>query len=503
MHQSYDCWELCIADGGSTKPHVSEVLRNYTKMDSRIKVKFLDGNRGIAENSNEALSMATGDFIGLLDHDDELAPSALYEVVRLLNKNPVLDFIYSDEDKIGTGDKRWDPFFKPGWSPDFLLACGYTNHLSIYRKKIIDTLGGFRKDFDGSQDYDLLLRFTESIPQENIAHIPKVLYHWRQIAGSTSMDPHAKNSVVINMAKKALEDTLQRRNIKGSVVDGLWPSSYHVKRDIIGNPLVTIIIPTKDKLKLLKNCVDSIEQKSTYRYHEIIIVDNNSTDSETLDYLQRCPHKVFRYSDTFNFSKINNFAVKQSSGDYFIFLNNDTEVVTPDWIEALLEQAQIPEIGAVGCKLLYPGGTIQHAGVVLGMSPDQTTGIAGHVFNGLSYEDNGYFGAINVIKNYSAVTAACMMMSRKAYDAVKGFDEKLAVCYNDVDLCLRLHEKGYHIVYTPYAELFHYESESRGCSVDINEAQYMMERWGALIKNDPYHSPNLTLMKYNCELNLP
>jgi GT2 family glycosyltransferase len=317
------------------------------------------------------------------------------------------------------------------------------------------------------------------------------------------MDPHAKNSVVINMAKKALEDTLQRRNIKGSVVDGLWPSSYHVKRDIIGNPLVTIIIPTKDKLKLLKNCVDSIEQKSTYRYHEIIIVDNNSTDSETLDYLQRCPHKVFRYSDTFNFSKINNFAVKQSSGDYFIFLNNDTEVVTPDWIEALLEQAQIPEIGAVGCKLLYPGGTIQHAGVVLGMSPDQTTGIAGHVFNGLSYEDNGYFGAINVIKNYSAVTAACMMMSRKAYDAVKGFDEKLAVCYNDVDLCLRLREKGYRIVYTPYAELFHYESESRGCSVDINEAQYMIKRWGALIKNDPYHSTNLTLKKYNCELNLP
>jgi O-antigen biosynthesis protein len=502
LNQTYNNWELCIVDGHSTKLHVRDLLKHYAEKDKRIKVVFLNENKGIAGNSNEALSLATGEFIGLMDHDDELAPFALAEIVKLLNQMPYLDFIYSDEDKIDMTGKRYDPFFKPEWSPDLLLACGYTNHFSVYRKAVVEKIGSFRMEFDGSQDYDLLLRFTEFIDNKNIAHISKILYHWRQIPGSTSIDPYAKNGVVINAAKKALNDTIKRRGIVGTVEDGLWPSSYHIKRTIIGNPKVSIIIPTKDNLQLLKNCISSIEETSTYKNYEIIIVDNDSVEPETIDYLSKIPLKVIHFNEKFNFSRINNFASGYATGEFLIFLNNDTEIITPNWIEALLEQAQIPEVGAVGCKLLYSDGSIQHAGVVLGMSPDRTTGVAGHIFNRFSYEDNGYFGSINVIKNYSAVTAAAMMVRKKIFEDAKGFDEKLAVCYNDVDLCLRLQEMGYRIIYTPYAELFHLESVSRGCSVDINEANYMLKRWDNLIKNDPFFNKNLTLTKYDCEINI-
>lgn len=500
LQQSYTVWELCLVDGNSSKPYIKRILSDYTKKDNRIKVKFLSENKGISGNSNEALSMATGDFITLLDHDDEIAPFALFEIVKFLNQNPDLDYIYSDEDKIDTDDKRFEPFFKPDWSPDLLLACGYTNHLSVYRKVLVDKIGGFRIEYNGSQDYDLLLRFTENIPDDHIGHIPKILYHWRQIPGSTSIDPFAKNSLVVNVAKKALEDAIKRRGIKGKVVDGLWPSSYRVIREINGNPKISIIIPTKDKVNILKKCIDSIENKTTYKNYEIIIVDNNSNEIQTKDYLKNLKHKVIQFNEKFNFSKINNIASKEATGDYIIFLNNDIEILSPDWIESMLEQAQIPEIGAVGAKLLYPDGSIQHAGVILGMSPDQATGIAGHIFNKFSYKDNGYFGFINVIKNYSAVTAATMMVRKSVFDELGGFDEKLSVCYNDVDLCLRMRKKGYRIVYTPYSELIHHESQSRGCFVDINEAKYMVNRWGDILKHDPYYSPNLALDNYNCEI---
>jgi GT2 family glycosyltransferase len=500
LNQVYGNWELCLADGGSTKPHVKKVLQEYAKKDSRIKVKFLGENKGISGNSNEALSLAIGEFIGLLDHDDELAPFALYEVVRLLNKRPNLDFIYSDEDKIDANGRQFDPFFKPDWSPDLLLSCGYTNHLGVYRREIVDMIGRFRPSFEGSQDYHLVLRFSEVIDEDNIGHIPNILYHWRQIPGSTAVDPYAKNGVVIRAAKRALKDALDRRNIRGTVLDGKWSSSYRIHRDIIGNPLVSIIIPTKDQLKILKNCIESIKRRTTYKNYELILVDNNSTDPESLEYIHNLDLFVLNYNEDFNFSKINNFATRHANGDYLVFLNNDTEVISPDWIQALLEHAQRPEVGAVGCKLLYPDKSIQHAGVILGLSPDPMTGVAGHIFNRFSYEDHGYFGLINVIRNYSAVTAAAMMIRKDLFEKVGGFNEDLAVCYNDVDLCLRLRENGYLIVYTPYAELYHYESVSKGYEVDIHEAEYMLKKWGSILKRDPYYNPNLSLRNAYCEV---
>jgi GT2 family glycosyltransferase len=502
LEQTYSNWELCIAEGHSAKPHVKRLLTAYERHDRRIRVEYLDENKGIAENSNAALAMASGDFVVLLDHDDELAPFALFELAQLLNDKPDLDYIYSDEDKIDAAGRRSAPFFKPDWSPDFLLGCGYTNHLSVYRRQKVEALGRFCRDVDGSQDYDLLLRFTDSIAPERVGHIPKVLYHWREIPGSTAADPNAKDSVVLRMARKALEKAMTRRGVAASISDGLWPGSFHIVRTIPGAPLVSIIIPTKDKVDLLRGCIQSINEKSTYRNFEILVVDNNSRAPETLSYLKRFPGRTIRHSGRFNYSRINNRAARQARGDYLLFLNNDTEVITPGWIEELLQIAEAPGIGAVGCKLLYKDGSIQHAGVVLGMSPDRNTGIAGHIFRGFSYEDPGYFGAINVVRNYSAVTAACMLISRRIFEEVGGFNEELAVCYNDVDLCLRLGERGYRIVYTPFAELFHFESVTRGSAVDIKEARYMLARWGDLIKRDPFFSPNLTLADYNCGLNL-
>jgi GT2 family glycosyltransferase len=502
LNQIYVNWELCIVDGGSTKPQVKKALEEYSRKDKRIKIKYLETNKGISENSNEALLMASGEFIGLLDHDDILAPFALYEIVNLMNQNQKLDFIYSDEDKIDEKGVRSEPFFKPEWDPDLILSCGYTNHLGIYRRDIVNIIGGFRSELEWSQDYDMLLRFTEVIEGKNIGHIPKVLYHWRKIKGSTSIDAYAKNGLVINAAKRALKDALERRNIKATVLDGKWPSSYRIKRDIFGKPLVSIIIPTKDQLKMIKNCIDSIKSKTSYENYEILLVDNNSSESDTLEYIKRSDYHLLKFPNEFNFSKINNFAAEHAKGDYLIFLNNDTEVITPHWIQAMLEHAQRPEVGAVGCKLLYPDRSIQHAGIVLGLSPDHITGVAGHVCNRFRYEDPGYFGLINTIRNYSAVTGATMMIKKQIFEEIGGFNEKLAVCYNDVDLCLRLRDRGYLIIYTPYAELYHFESVSKDHKVNIREAEYMMNKWRILIKNDPYYSPNLSLRTYNCEMNI-
>ena len=493
IDQVYSNWELCIAEGGSTNPHVKTILQEYAEKDERIILKFLPKNKGIVGNSNEAISLATGEYIAFLDHDDMLAPFALYGVIKMLNKNTHLDFIYSDEDKIDDNGRRFNPFFKPDWSPDLLLSCGYTNHLGIYRRKIVNQIGMLRERFEYSQDYDMLLRFTEVINKQNIGHISKILYHWRQIPGSTATDPYAKDGKVVMAAKKALQDALDRRKIKGTVLDGKWPSSYRVKREIKGEPLVSIIIPTKDQLQFLKKCIDSINEKTTYENYEVIVVDNNSVNPETLDYLNDLDICVLKYNKTFNFSKINNFAARHANGDYLIFLNNDIEVISPNWIQTMLEHAQRSEVGAVGCKLLYPDKSIQHTGVILGLSPDPVTGVAGHIYRGLHYGDIGYFGLLDTIRNYSAVTAAAMMVRTTHFIEVGGFNEDLAVCYNDVDFCLRLRDKGYLIVYTPYAELYHYESVSRGHEINVNEAHYMLKKWGDNIKSDPYYNSNLSL----------
>ena len=497
LSQAYNNWELCIVDA-STKKDIKKYLQDCAKKDTRIKVKFLIENKGIAGNSNEALSIATGEYIGLLDHDDEISPDALYEVVKYLQDNHA-DMIYSDEDKIDINGNRKDAFFKPDWSLDMFLSLMYTCHFGIYNKKIIDDIGGFRYGYDGSQDYDLVLRFVEKT--NSIHHIPKILYHWRTVPGSVASTVDAKSYAYVS-AKSALTDYIRRNNIKGEILDGFWTGSYRLKRYLYGRPLVSIIIPTRDKADILKRCVQSILEKTDYDNYEIIVVNNNSVDKETLDYfksLKRIDNiRILDYSKEFNFSSINNFAVKNIKGDIVLFLNNDTEVISEGWMTAMLEHVQRDNVGAVGCKLLYPNKTVQHAGVILGLG-----GLAGHPHTGFPNIDNGYFGRINLIQNLSAVTAACMMMRKSVFEEVGGYDENIAVAFNDVDLCIKIREKGYLIVYTPYAELYHHESLSRGYEDTpekqerfLGEVKYLRGKWGKVIdRGDPYYNPNLILSK--------
>ena len=505
INQTYDRWELCIADGGSKKPHVKKILKDYAKKDPRIKIKFLTKNKGISGNTNEALSLATGEYIGLLDHDDELSLNALYEVVKFLQNHLDADMIYSDEDKINVKGKRVDPFFKPDWSPDMFLSYMYTNHFSVYRKKIIDEIGGFREGYDGSQDYDLVLRFIEKT--NKIYHIPKILYHWRVTSNSTAMSVDNKK-YARESAKRALKEFLSRNNIKGDVEDGLWATSYRIKRAVSEDAaLVSIIIPTKDKVDALKRCIESIFSKTDYDNYEIIIVNNRSENESTYAYFKELvlneKIKIFDYDKEFNFSAINNFAASKANGDFLLFLNNDMEVITSEWIWAMLEHAQRKEVGAVGCKLLYPNNTLQHAGVILGISGNAEKGVAGHSHKYLASTEHGYFGRVDVIQDVSAVTAACMMLRRDVFDEVGGFDEKLQIAFNDVDLCLKMRRKGYLIVYTPYAMLYHYESLSRGYEDTPekvkrfnDEVTYVRSKWGDLIDSgDPYYNVNLSLKR--------
>jgi GT2 family glycosyltransferase/SAM-dependent methyltransferase len=501
VNQIYDNWELCIVDGGSTKRYIKRVLNEYVRKDSRIKVKFLTENKGIAGNSNEALALATGDFVGFLDHDDELVPSTLYEVVKTLNKYPDICYIYSDEDKIDEQNKRMHPFFKPDWSPDMFLSCNYICHFSVIRKTLVDSVGGFRGGYDGSQDYDLFLRVTEKTLPSNIVHIPKILYHWRMIKGSAAGVSNAKPYAFIS-ARKALQDALVRRNIEGEVLDGMFPSSYRVRYKIKNDPKVSIIIPTKDKVKILQRCINSVLEKTEYSNYEIVIVDNQSIERETLEYYDtlksNCKIRFLKYESSFNFSAINNYAVLQIDSPYILFLNNDTEVISTEWLTAMLEHAQRNGIGAVGAKLLYPNNTIQHAGIVIGIVGNPSVG--GHSHRFFSSKDPGYFGRTMHSSDVSGVTGACMLMKKEIFEKIGGFDEALAVAFNDVDLCLKLRKSGLLIVYTPYAELYHHESMTRGYENTqekrarfSKEVSLIREKWGDIIdKGDPYYNPNLT-----------
>jgi GT2 family glycosyltransferase len=502
INQVYENWELCIADA-STKEDVKKLLEAYAKNDARIKIKFLSKNKGISGNSNEALSLATGEFIGLLDHDDELSPNALYEIIKYFQTNRAADMIYSDEDKIDLKGNRNDPFFKPDWSPDMFLSHMYTCHFGVYRKKIIDEIGGFREGYDGSQDYDLVLRFIEKT--NSIHHIPKILYHWRIVPGSTAGYNDAKK-YAFTAAKRAINDFLKRNDIQGDVEDGFWTGSYHVKRKLLKTPLISIIIPTKDNVKIVKRCIDSILKNTSNTNYEIIIVNNNSIDEKTYDYFKNLKRinciKILDYNNDFNISAINNFAVKNVKGEFILFLNNDTEVISKEWLSAMLEHAQRSEVGAVGCKLLYPDKTLQHAGVILGINNTNSNNIvACHSPKYISYINNGYFGKVNMIHNLSAVTSACMMLRKDLFEEVGGFDENLAITFNDVDLCLKIRDKGYLIVYTPYAELYHHESKSMGyddapekMELHLKDIKYIREKWGKVIdRGDPYYNPNLTV----------
>lgn len=477
--QLYDDWELCIADDASSEPAVRELLQEY-EGDERIKIVYLKENQGISGASNAALTLATGEYVGFLDHDDELRPDALYEVVKLLNERPELDFIYSDEDKLDEKGNLVSPFFKPDWSPDLLLSTNYVPHFAVYRKTVLDEVGGLRSGCDFSQDYDLALRVTEQT--ELIGHIPLPLYTWRMVPGSAASDRNAKPRSA-EAGKRALTDAMQRRGIEAAVEDGPFNNTYRVRYLIREQPLVSIVIPTRDRVNLLQSCIASIEKKSKYSNYEIIIVDNDSREEATRNYLERSPHRCLPYPGEFRYGAMMNFAVREARGEYVTFLNNDTEVIADEWIEAMLEHAQRPEVAAVGARLLYPSGSLQHEGVVIGVGGGSC----------LNVDTRDYFGLGRLVRNVSALTAACMMVRRQVFEALGRFDEGLKVAFHDVDYCLRAREKGYLIVYTPYAVLIHYEGASRGSYHPQEDELSFRQRWGQPGQyRDPYYNPNLS-----------
>jgi len=506
LKQVYKNWELCIVDGGSLKSYIKRVLDEYAYRDKRIKIIYLKENKGIAGNLNEGLSIVTGEFVGFLDHDDEISPDALYEIVKYLNENPELDFIYTDEDKITTKGKRIDPHFKPDWSPDTLYSCNYITHFSVIKKSIIDELGGFREGYDGSQDYDLFLRVMEKT--KRVAHIPKVLYHWRMITESAASSSNAKPYAYI-AAKKAIKDSLNRRKIEADVLDGPSPGFYRVKYKIIGNPKVSIIIIAKDKVKVLKRCIQSILGKTRYDNYKIIIVDNQSEQSANSKYYEeiKCNTKVkiVRCDESFNYSKIYNHYVSIVDSEYIIFLYNNTEVISQEWLTAMLEHVQRKEVGIAGALLYYPNNTIYHAGVIIGIN-----GVAGYSFKNFSSKNPGYFNRAKIIQNLSAVSGTCMMIKKSIFDKVGGFDEFFQVAFRDIDLCLKIRREGYLIVYTPYAELYYWESLRKGYDGNPEkkerfekEREYFQRKWkDVLARGDPYYNPNLTLDREDFSLRI-
>lgn len=514
LSQTYDNWELCLADGASDKPYVKETIERFARKDKRVNFSFLSRNLGIAGNSNEALKLATGEYVAFLDHDDMIAPFALYEVVRRLNEDSSTDFFYSDEDKVpAESGERYAPFFKPDWSPDTFLSYNYLCHFAVIRKTVIEKAGGFREGYDGAQDYDLFLRVVQIT--NRIKRIPRVLYHWRAASGSTSAALMAK-PYALDAAKRAISDYLKGRGVTADVSDGLFPTSYRVRHKIQPSQKVSIIIPTKDNIHLLRPCVASIIEKTGYKDYEIVIVDNQSKEKETLEYLGAIDGseggriRVVSYDKPFNFSAINNFAAQSTDAGILLFLNNDTEVINSEWLSAMLEFAQREDVGAVGAKLYYPNDTIQHAGVIVGLR-----GLAAHAHKDFPRTSSGYFGRLKVIQNVSAVTGACMMVRKKVFEEVGGFEERLSHAFNDVDLCLKIMEKGYLIVFTPYAELYHYDSASgaskgheavptqEGKERFASEKAFMLNKWKDVIAaGDPYYNPNLTLDKWDFSIKL-
>ena len=493
INQVYDNWELCIADDKSTEPHVADILDYYKKKDERIKVKFLSNNLGVSGASNAAIALATGEFIGLLDHDDELLPSALYEVVHLLNKTQEADFIYSDEILLDKSGAPIYAYYRPDFSMDYMLSHCYIVHFSVIRTSLINKIGGFRREFNISQDYDLFLRILSET--KRVCHIPKVLYFWRQHGSGTG---HVLMSKVMDSSRKAIQDFLDLKGIEGEVFDTKHFNFFRVKRKIIGSPKITIIIPTKDMVDMLKRCIDSIEEKTFYKNYEVIIVDNLSREADTLEYLdylqkRHSIYQVLTFKEDFNYSRLNNYAAQYAVGEHLLFLNNDVEIIAPEWLEAMLEHSQREDVGCVGAKLLYPDGKIQHVGVIIGWG-----GSAEHIYKWYESRDIGYMGHFVSIRNYSAVTAACMMVKKNVFDEVDGFDERFNVGFGDTDFCLRVQEKGYLNVYTPYAELYHHESATRGQTFEGDphpeDSRYFINRWRKIIQDgDPFYNPNLPL----------
>jgi GT2 family glycosyltransferase len=486
--QAYEQWELCLVDDASTAAHVRPVLDEYAARDGRIRVEHLAENLGITGATNRGLALATGDFVGFLDHDDVLYPDALAEVALALGREPDLDVVYSDEDKVEPDGRRSEPFFKPDWSPDLLLGVNYTCHLSVYRRSLLERLGGLRPGFEGSQDHDLMLRVSEATAR--IGHVPKVLYGWRRVPASTAATVEAK-PYAYQSGRSAVADALARRGREGTA-ELVGPGRYQVRYPLTGNPKVSIVIPMRDRAELTRQCVASIDGRSSYKNLELLVVDNGSVEPESRRFFEEIGlrHRVLPYDRPFNYSAINNFAAARATGDYLLFLNNDTEVDSADWIEAMLEHAQRPDVGAVGAKLLYPDRRIQHAGVFI-MGTAQA--FAGHAFKYLPEHTDVYFGLARVVRNVSAVTGACMMVRRQVFEQLGGFDERIRVAFNDVDLCLRLREAGYLLVYTPLATLIHHESATRKTLHPPDDDRRVRERWRAFTdRGDPYYNPHLS-----------
>lgn len=498
IRQVYEHWELCIADDRSTNPKIKKIIDEYCKNDFRIKVVYRDENGHISKASNSALELATGSYSLLLDHDDLLSMDCLYHVAECINQNPEVDLIYSDEDKIDEAGNHSAPHFKPKWCPDHFTSRNYFGHVVVCKTSVLKEIGGFRAGFEGSQDYDMLLRFTEKT--QNIQHIPRVLYHWRIHKASAAQSEDAKPYAYI-AAQKALTDHFDRIGEPAKVDFLPGFRGYSIRYNYIKNELISIIIPTKDNTDVIKVCIDSIFNKSTYSNFEVIVISNNSKDKNLFTYLDSCKTKYdnkfsyYEYNVPFNFSKLMNFGREKAKGEYLLLLNNDTEVITPDWIEGMVEQVQRPSVGVAGVKLLYPDNTIQHAGVIIGLG-----GIAGHSFVGQHKDEPGYFNYIQSINNYSALTAACVMVKKSDFDLVNGFNEEFEVEYNDVDFCLKLKEKGLHNVYLPHVELYHYESLTRGHphmnkeSYDrhLKELELFRTNWQKYIDDDPCYNIHLT-----------
>lgn len=506
LAQTYANWELCIANASPEDASMEYVLKEYAKKDSRILWKKLEENKGIAENTNEAFAMATGEFAGLLDHDDLLAPNALYEVAKALETEPDIDVLYTDEDKVRSDEvlEHFQPHLKPDFNIDLLRSNNYICHFFVVRKSLLEKTGGFRREYDGAQDYDFIFRCTQAAGK--IHHIPEILYHWRTHQSSTADNPESK-LYAFEAGKRAIEENLRQNGLIGEVSHTKDYGFYRVKYPVQGEPLVSIIIPNKDAKEDLEKCIQSILEKSSYTNYEILIVENNSTGEEIFSYYKELSEnsriRLLRWKREFNYSAINNYGAKKAKGDYLLFLNNDTEVISPDWIEEMLGFCQRPDTGIVGARLYFGNNTVQHAGTVIGIG-----GIAGHMFTDMPRERSGYMHKAAIIQDLSAVTAACMMVKRQVFDEVQGFEEQLSVAFNDVDFCLRVREKQYLVVYDPYVELYHYESKSRGAEDSKekvrrfqSEIEFMRCRWETLLKKgDPYYNKNLSLVKWNYSL---
>ena len=502
--QSYENWQLCLADG-SPDDKAKEFLEKHYGREKRIVYQKLKENGGISANTNAAAELAKGEYLMFCDHDDTLEPDALYEIVKAINDTDA-DVVYTDEDKVSMdGQHYFDPNFKPDFNLFRLRENNYICHIFVVRKSLTDETGMLRSEFDGAQDFDFILRCCEKA--KKITHIPKVLYHWRCHMDSTAADPSSK-AYAYEAGRKAIREHYQRMGIDAKVDMTERPGWYRSHIKVQGNPMVSIIIPNKDHTDDLELCLFSMSRKSTYRNYEVLIVENNSEKEETFEYYKKLPERypkvrVLTWEKEFNYSAINNFAAEEAQGEYLLFLNNDVEILTPDWIEEMLQNCQQENVAAVGAKLYYPDDTIQHAGVVLGLG-----GIAGHTMCRASREDPGYFGRMISVQEISAVTAACMMVKKSEFDSVKGFDETFQVAFNDIDLCMKFRAAGKKIVFTPYAELYHYESKSRGLE-DTPEKQFrfdkevkrFQEKWAQQLEmGDPYYSPNLSVTEGDCSL---